>query len=118
MEVGPYQRAREKGIDLALGLDVVDLSLRRLMDVAVVISADTDLTEVARMVHDMTRSSGRISVEAAVFNDRQQPVLLEHYDFTHQLNRNHFEAARDEFDYRAPLDPTMEELFLWTLTEP
>lgn len=30
----PFERPREKGIDLALGLDVVDLALRGLLDVA------------------------------------------------------------------------------------
>jgi uncharacterized LabA/DUF88 family protein len=111
----PYERPREKGIDLALGLDVVDLALRGLIDVAIIVSSDTDLTEVARVVHDMTRSQGRVSVEAAVFNDSRHPVLMEHYDYTHQLRRDHFEACRDEFDYRRDLDPTMVALFLRAL---
>jgi uncharacterized LabA/DUF88 family protein len=85
VQVSPHRRAREKGIDLALGLDVVDLSLHRMMDVAVIVSSDTDLTEAARMVHFMTRAGGRVSVEAAVLNDRRAPILLEHYDYTHQL---------------------------------
>lgn len=113
--VTPFERPREKGIDLALGLDVVDLSLRGSIDVAIVVSSDTDLNEVARTVHDMTRSPGRVSVEAAVVNDRSHPVLLEHYDYTHQIRRNDFEECRDEFDYRRDLDPTMVTLFLSTL---
>jgi uncharacterized LabA/DUF88 family protein len=112
----PYERPREKGIDLAPALDVVDLALRRLMDVAVIVSSDGDLTEVARMVHDMTRATGRVSVEAAVVNDRRHPVLLEHYDYTHQIRRNEFEECRDTFDYRGELDPTMVALFLRTLS--
>ncbi len=114
-EVAPFERPREKGVDLALGLDVVDLALRGLMEVAVIVSSDTDLTEVARMVHDMTRSTGRVSVEAAVINDGRHPVLLEHYDYTHQLRRNDFQECRDEFDYRRELDPMMVEILLRAL---
>ncbi len=114
VEVNRFQRGREKGIDLALGLDVVDLSLRQLMDVVVIFSFDEDLTEVARMVHSMTRKAGRVSVEAAIFNDRGIK-RLQHYDYTHQLNRNDFEEAKDEFDYRAELDPLMVKLFLQVL---
>jgi uncharacterized LabA/DUF88 family protein len=115
VDASPYERPREKGIDLALGLDVVDLALRETTDVAIIVSSDTDLTEVARVVHDMTRLQSRVSVEAAVFNDSRHPVLMEHCDFTHQLRRNDFEECRDEFDYRRDLDPAMVALFLQTL---
>jgi uncharacterized LabA/DUF88 family protein len=116
IEVTPYERPREKGVDLALGLDVVDLALRGLMDVAMIVSSDTDLTEVARTVHNMTRATGRVSVEAAVVSDARRPVLLKHYDFTNQVRRIDFEECRDEFDYRRSLDPTTIALFLQTLT--
>jgi hypothetical protein len=85
------------------------------MDVPVIGSSDNDLTEVARVVHDMTRSRDRVSVEAAVFNERRHPVLMEHSDYTHQLRRNDFEECRDELDYRRDLDPAMVALFLGTL---
>ena len=117
VEATPYERPREKGIDLALGLDAVDLAQRGAMDVAVIVSPDTDLTEVARMVHEMTRATRRVSVEAAVVNDARHAVLLEHYDFTHQIRRNDFEECRDEFDYRRGLDPSMVRMFLLTLED-
>jgi len=44
-------------------------------------------------------------------------VLLEHYDFTHQIRRNDFEECRDEFDYRRGLDPSMVRMFLLTLED-
>jgi uncharacterized LabA/DUF88 family protein len=119
--VSPYQRAREKGIDLALGLDVVELALRGIMDVAVIVSSDTDLTEVAQMVHMMTgnlkgpTSGNRVSVEAAVFNDANHIIKLTHYDYTHQLRRNDFQAAKDAFDYRTDLDESAVKAFLATL---
>jgi uncharacterized LabA/DUF88 family protein len=118
VDVQPYKRAREKGIDLTLGLDVVELGLRGIMDVAIILSSDTDMTEVARVTHQMTRTKDSkcpVSVEAAVFNDQGSAVLLEHYRYTHQLRRNDFEEARDEFEYKAALDPVMVELFLRTV---
>jgi hypothetical protein len=54
------------------------------MDVAIIVSSDSDLTEVARVVHDMTRAQGRVSVE----------------------------VCRDEFDYRHDLDPNRVASFL------
>src|SRR5205814_1868403 len=81
VDVQPHQRAREKGIDVALALDVIDLAQQGQMDVAIIVSSDTDLTEVARVVHDVTRKTARVSVEAAVI-PKKRFVLLEHYDYT------------------------------------
>lgn len=78
-------------------------------------SSDNDITEVARVVHDMTRARERVSVEAAIVIDSRRPMLMSHYDYTHQIARNDFEEVRDEFDYRRELDPVMVELFLQTV---
>lgn len=104
IEVTPYQRAREKGIDVALALDVIDLAQTDHMDVAIIVSSDTDLCEVARVVHDVTRKTKRVSVEAAVLRGKtKSPILLKHYDYTHNLSRNEFDLASDSFDYTAEL---------------
>ncbi len=108
----PYQRAREKGIDLAIGLDVVDLALNGHMEVAVIVSSDNDLCEAARATHEVTRARGRTSVEAALFTDNSHPILLNHYDYTRQLRRSDFDAARDSFDYRNPVPEAMAALFV------
>ena len=108
--VTPYQRPREKGIDLSIGLDVIDLALRGAMDVAVIISSDTDLCEAARATHQATTSRGRVSVEAAVFNIGRT-ILLPHYDYTHQLRHEDFQAAEDSFDYTQPVAPAMAQIF-------
>lgn len=111
--VSPYQRPREKGIDLAIGLDVIDLALQRYMDVAVIVSSDNDLCEAARATHAATVLTGaRVSVEAAVFNERTQAILLNHYDYTHQLRYAEFEAAKDNFDYRNPVPQMMAAAFV------
>lgn len=108
----PFQRAREKGIDLALGLDVMDMALRDLMDVAVIVSGDTDLCEAARATHAATEAIGRrVCVEAAVFDERRGPLLLRHYDYTHRLTQTVHNACIDTFDYAAPLEAEPREAF-------
>jgi uncharacterized LabA/DUF88 family protein len=109
--VAPYQRAREKGIDLTIGLDVVDLAVRDCMDVAVIVSSDNDLCEAARSTHQVTASTNRVSVEAALFNERKRAILLPHYDYTHQLRYADFDAARDSFDYKAPIPQALANTF-------
>lgn len=112
VDVMPHQRAREKGIDVAIALDVVDLAARlEQMDVAIVVSSDTDLCEVPRVVHDVTGRSRRVSVEGAVLRGRRT-VVLPHYDFTHQIDAATFGVARDGFDYREQLDASAVEQFL------
>lgn len=109
--VRPFQRAREKGIDLAIGLDVIDLALNDHMDVAVIVSSDNDLCEAARMVHQATVSKGsRVSVEAALFTAAKKSILLTEYDYTRQLRYEDFDAARDSFDYSESVDATMEQM--------
>jgi uncharacterized LabA/DUF88 family protein len=111
--VRPYQRAREKGIDLAIGLDVIDLALEDTMDVAVIVSSDNDLCEAARATHAATiRTKKRVSVEAALFNEGRGPILLQHYDYTHQLKRRDHDACSDTFDYAQSIDPAMRDLFV------
>jgi uncharacterized LabA/DUF88 family protein len=113
VRVEPYQEPREKGVDLALALDMVDLALNGNMDVAVVFSSDTDLIEAARMTHQMTmRNGGRVSVEAALFNEEAKPILLRHYDYTHQLKRTDFDEARDSFNYGKELDPVWKRAYV------
>lgn len=113
VRVEPYQRPREKGIDLTLGLDVVDLALEGKFDVAVILSSDTDLVEVARMVHRMTKAKGeRLSVEAAVFNESKKPIRMRHYDYTHQLKRSDFEEARDSFNYTREIPQVWKAAFI------
>jgi hypothetical protein len=46
-----------------------------------------------------------------VFNDRRSPVVLDHYDFTQQLRREDFAAARDSFDYSQPVPAATQSMF-------
>jgi hypothetical protein len=98
--------------DLAVGLDVMDLGLRDAMDVAVIVSSDTDLCEAARATRATTREAGRpVRTEAAVFDEGRRPILMRHYDYTHRLTRADHDACVDTFDYARPLDPSLREQF-------
>jgi uncharacterized LabA/DUF88 family protein len=117
VEAEAFLRPREKGIDLALALDVVDLALRDAFDVAVIVSSDADLCEVPNAINrNLTHAfkGHKLSVEAAVFNDKKAPVVMRHYAYTHQLTRNDFDQARDGFNYYKDLDPIMVEMLCKT----
>jgi hypothetical protein len=82
-------------------------------DVAVILSSDTDLVEVARMVHGMTKGQGkRLCVEAAVFNDGDKKIRMGHYDYTHQLKRADFDEARDSFNYTKEIPEVWKQAFI------
>jgi hypothetical protein len=100
---------------VALALDVVDLARLGQMDVAVIVSSDKDLCEVARVVHEFTRPHGRVSVEEALFrspSDGPRPYQLPHYDYTRNLRKPDFDQVSDSFNYDVPLDRVMEDAFL------
>jgi len=111
IEVTAHQKAREKGIDVALALDLVDLALSDQIDVAIVVSGDTDLCEVARVVHQLTRRLNRVSVEAAVWK-KKRTILLSDYDYTHNMERSVFNRSVDDFDYRSEIDGDAAEEFI------
>jgi hypothetical protein len=76
------RRGREKGLDLALALDVQALASEGAMDVAIIVSADTDFCEVASRVPATTQ--GAVAVEAAV-NPVVGQLPLRKYDKTRPL---------------------------------
>jgi hypothetical protein len=83
-----------------------------MMDVAIIVSSDTDLCEVARVVHSVSAGDGRrVSVEATVVTGRK-PVLLRHYDFTHNLEMNDFQLFSDTFDYDNQIHPDDVKAFV------
>jgi len=62
-----WQRPQEKGIDVALGVDLVDLAHRGEYDVAIVFSLDADLLPALERVQDMGLRVGRPRVEVAAW---------------------------------------------------
>jgi len=109
--IGPYERAMEKGIDLFLALDAIDLALTDKYDVAIIVSLDMDLTELPPMLRRFVRYLGmpEVRVEAAVIarpgrrRPQRTPVrILPNFDFTHQITRDMFERCIDKTDYTRP----------------
>ena len=98
----PWQRSREKGIDLILALDVVELLLTGLCDVAIVVSLDQDLFEIPRALLNLRKHIDRpYRIEAAVPVDQRRAKLLDGFAYTHQITREVFEMIRDDHDYAA-----------------
>lgn len=101
----PWQRPREKGIDLVIGLDVVEFLVTGICDVAIIVSLDRDLYEIPQAVQNLNRTIGRpVRLEAAVPvpDNQRQPKILPKFSFTHQINRQLFERIRDDTNYTVP----------------
>jgi len=95
------RRAREKGIDLALGLDAVTSALLDKCSTIIVVSRDRDLVEIAKEIHERTRSTA-VRVEVALVAGRSK-YTLDGYDHTHWIDQEMVDACRDDFDYREDL---------------
>ncbi len=63
----PGGRPQEKGIDVALALDVVDLAHRGAYDVAIIVSVDSDLLPAIEMLQRMREDAGAPRVEVAAW---------------------------------------------------
>lgn len=107
VELTPWQRPQEKGIDLVLGLDVIEFMLNDKYDVAIIVSLDRDLFEIPQAAKNLRAAVDRpVRIEAAVPvpEDMRRPKTLPHFDFTHQITRDVFELVRDA-GYYASDDP-------------
>ncbi|MFZ4585061.1 MAG: NYN domain-containing protein [Acidimicrobiia bacterium] len=100
-----HRQAHEKGIDLRLALDVVELALDGHFDVGVVVSCDTDLCELPLSVHRLTDRSAhdgvlpqRVSLEAAVIASTPAKVM-DRYDLTHQVKAPAIVRSREDIDF-------------------
>jgi uncharacterized LabA/DUF88 family protein len=101
----PWQRPQEKGIDLAIGLDVVEFVLDGSCDVAIIVSLDRDLAEIPRAIRSLGRLIRRpVRLEAAVpvSGSDARPKTLAGFDYTHQITPQVFARCRDDVDYTVP----------------
>ncbi len=96
----PSSPPQEKGVDVAIATDIVSLSLRRVCDVIVVASADTDLRpaiEEARL-----RTDTRVEVAAWWGEHSRQRLSVPGSNiWCHWLRRDDYEGVRDDTDYTA-----------------
>lgn len=108
--------AREKGIDLALGLDAATAAAQGSCDAIVIVSRDHDLVEVASELTERAASEGRprrVAVEVAIVGHRGS----DHpgYDRTHAIGAAMVDRCRDDFDYSKKLGRGPVREFLATL---
>ena len=106
--------AREKGIDLALGLDAVYAAFTDAADTLVIVSRDRDLVEIAAEIDERARTR-HVSVEVALVEDHGVHGL-EGYDRTHWIDSDMVQRCRDRYDYRNRLDPDDVQGFVESLT--
>lgn len=111
-----HRQAREKGIDLALGLDAMEAALTKRCDTIIIVSRDRDLAEVAREVSERTATRD-VTVEVAIPVSDKYRNIMEGYDFTHFIDRSMVERINDNFDYFQKLPPKKVTTFLSTLPE-
>jgi len=94
--------AREKGVDLRLGLDVVRMARNGELDVAVIFSQDQDLAEVASEVRDVARAQGRWIKAVSAFPHSGSATSKRGIDRTDwfRMDREFYNACLDPRDYR------------------
>lgn len=111
-----YQKAREKGIDVALALDAVASALTDEADAIIIVSRDRDLMEIASEITE--RCGGqpdkvKVGVEVAfVTENRGDERALAGYDHRHQIDKDIVDAAVDHFNYGQSLDDDQVKKFL------
>ena len=92
---------REKGIDVMLAVDLVDMARTDIYDAAVVFSADTDLLPALEAA---VRIGKRI--ETATWRgpgDNRGPLRIKQQNlWNHYLDLSHFDLVRDDTDYLKP----------------
>lgn len=101
----PWQRPQEKGIDLAIGLDLIEFVLTAACDVAIVVSLDRDLAEIPHALRNLRRIVDRpFRLEAAVpvEGGRRYPKTIYGFHYTHQITPDVFGLIRDDTDYTVP----------------
>lgn len=92
----------EKGIDVRLALDALDMAHRDEYDVALILSQDQDLWELAELLRDLARRQQRWIKIASAFPD--SPVVANHRGIDRTdwcpIDRATYDACIDPRDYR------------------
>ncbi|MCY4193959.1 MAG: NYN domain-containing protein [bacterium] len=93
-------RAQEKGVDVMLAVDVVDMARTDAYDTAVVFSADTDLLPALEAAVEIGKR-----IETATWRghgDNRGPMRIKQRNlWNHYLDYACFEQVRDDTDYLA-----------------
>jgi len=96
----PQQRAQEKGVDVALGIDFVRLAVRGTYDVGVLMSTDSDLVPALEGALEIKTASVHIEVAAWAGRGANRRLTVgNNLPWCHRLDRADYEAVRDPRDY-------------------
>lgn len=96
----PSRKAVEKGVDVALAVDLVFNAARRRYDVGIVASTDTDLLPALEAVCELRRAWGQPLVEVTYWAPLAKRLRLDGYAlWCHRLDRSDYESVRDRRNY-------------------
>jgi uncharacterized LabA/DUF88 family protein len=109
------ERPQEKGVDVALAIDLVALAIRRGADRAVVVSTDTDLLPALELV---AAECGEEFIEVAAWDNsphRHAPMLRPKGVSISQrrLKQGHYERMKDEVNYSLPKERRTSSSLSW-----
>lgn len=100
--VGTVRVGEEKGIDVRIALDMINLATANAYDVALVISQDQDLAEATDEVRRIAREQKRWIKVASAFPDsdgRRNRRGIDRTDWI-RIDRTTYDACLDPRDYR------------------
>lgn len=93
-------KSQEKGVDVMLALDLVEMARTGALDTAVVFSADSDLLPALEQVVELGKRVETATWEGPGVN--RGPLRIPHCDlWNHRLNQTEFNLVRDDTDYLA-----------------
>ena len=96
----PTSKPQEKGIDVALAVDLVRLAAQGAYDVAVVFSRDTDLMPALEAVRDMRAT--RVHLEVATWKGANRLRFSNtNLPWCHLLDETDYRQVQDATDYLA-----------------
>jgi uncharacterized LabA/DUF88 family protein len=96
----PAEKALEKGVDVALAVDLVFNGARRFYDVAVVASTDTDLLPALEAVYELRRAWGEPQLEVTCWSPLTKRLRLEGQTlWCHLFDQADYDTIRDRTNY-------------------
>lgn len=94
----PTQKASEKGIDVAIAVDMIRLAMTGAYDAAILFSSDNDLLPAVEVLWDLPS----VSVEVARWSGAHRLKMVNTKAlWCHNLDRSDYDRVKDVFDYAA-----------------
>jgi uncharacterized LabA/DUF88 family protein len=103
-----FLAGEEKGIDVRIALDIVRMAHRRAYDVAIILSQDQDLSEVAEEIRTIAHEQRRWIKVASAFPTSPTAPNRRGIDKTDwiPINRATYDSCLDRRDYRRTGPPS------------